>query len=650
MGALSAERMTTQTSQVRPQGQSRALTALLVGVVVAIATIFAGAMFIDYAAEPARLWRDVHHDRNGHFNFGLDLVLALQAFDLVEFFKQIAHARIWPPVHGLVLAFTMLLGGIDLRLAIVPSLIGWVGTMALTFLIALRLFPDRLTGVIAGAIALVFAFASPAFRLITADVMLEGLGAALTAFCFYAYLRALAEPDQGRWWGALALGLVVLFFEKSNYWVLAIIPLAIDFFWTRMAGWLPQWRARFAAIDMREALRRIARDPFAIALCVVACLVFGIYLRGPTVIEVFGRRVSLYPPENLVTVAWWLLCIRAVLLWRRHRKAFDEAVGIAGRRLFYWLAVPIAVSFLVPKRLATFIWYIGPTHVAEGAHKYDPFTSAVTQWHAFSQGFHSAPWAAVLVLGLAAVAVTQLPRRVPRARAIAIFAVLSAVAVLLHPQQQWRFQSTSLFAFWILAGAGGAILLSSLVTRLPRLLGLGIAAAAIAGIAAGASLYRWTDMAYLASIHPRAGPSDLDLAKVYLTHVAGTKAVGFLATFGATTFFHWTVREHCRCEAKVDTPWLFPRLTREEFRRIASDWLASTPAERIVIVDAPGLYPIEGIGYTYERLSGLIDAIENNPGFEKIVTETVPTLGATVTVWRRRSGSRAGVGASAERI
>jgi hypothetical protein len=230
MGALSAERMTTQTSQVRPQGQSRALTALLVGVVVAIATIFAGAMFIDYAAEPARLWRDVHHDRNGHFNFGLDLVLALQAFDLVEFFKQIAHARIWPPVHGLVLAFTMLLGGIDLRLAIVPSLIGWVGTMALTFLIALRLFPDRLTGVIAGAIALVFAFASPAFRLITADVMLEGLGAALTAFCFYAYLRALAEPDQGRWWGALALGLVVLFFEKSNYWVLAIIPLAIDFF------------------------------------------------------------------------------------------------------------------------------------------------------------------------------------------------------------------------------------------------------------------------------------------------------------------------------------------------------------------------------------------------------------------------------------
>jgi 4-amino-4-deoxy-L-arabinose transferase-like glycosyltransferase len=119
----------------------------------------------------------------------------------------------------------MILGGIDLRLAILPSLFGWICTIVLAFLIARRLFTDRYTGTVAGALAVTFAIASPAFRLITADVMLEGLGAALTATCLYLYLRARAERDRGSLWRALALALTVLFFEKSNYWVLTFVPL-----------------------------------------------------------------------------------------------------------------------------------------------------------------------------------------------------------------------------------------------------------------------------------------------------------------------------------------------------------------------------------------------------------------------------------------
>jgi hypothetical protein len=83
-------------------------------------------------------------------------------------------------VHGLALASVLTLGGIDVRFAILPSLIGWAATIALSFLIALRLLPHRRSGLTAGALAVTFALASPAFRLITADVMLEGLGAALT--------------------------------------------------------------------------------------------------------------------------------------------------------------------------------------------------------------------------------------------------------------------------------------------------------------------------------------------------------------------------------------------------------------------------------------------------------------------------------------
>jgi hypothetical protein len=304
--------------------------AAVFAIVIAVAATFALSMLGDYAADPGRLWQDVHHDRNGHFNFALDLALSLRNFDLPEFLLHLERARVWPPVHALVLASVLTFGGIDIRLAIVPSLIGWTATIALTFLIALHLLPDRRTGIAGGALAVTFALANPAFRLITADVMLEGLGAALTALCLYAYLRARSEPDSERWWGILALSLTALFFEKSNYWLLTVVPLAIAQLSEDTRAWS---RGRLEAID----LRRLTRDPFVIAAAFLLLLVIALYARGPTVVHVFGLRVSLYPPENLVTLVWWVLFLRGVRLWQANRAAIDK-IGIAGRRLFYWHA------------------------------------------------------------------------------------------------------------------------------------------------------------------------------------------------------------------------------------------------------------------------------------------------------------------------
>ena len=608
--------------------------SLAVIVVIAIAAGFAASMYIDHAAEPGRLWQDVHHDRNSHFNFGLDLALSLRNFDLLDFLQHLERARVWPPVHGLALASVLTLGGIDVRLAILPSLIGWAATIALSFLIALRLLPDRRSGLTAGALAVTFALASPAFRLITADVMLEGLGAALTALCLYAYLRARGGSGSERWWGILALSLTALFFEKSNYWLLTVVPLAIAHLSEDMRCWLERGHARLAAIDVRA----VARDPFIVAAACLLLLVAALYVRGPTVVHVFGLRVSLYPPENLVTVVWWVLFLRAVRLWRANRAAIDS-IGIAGRRLFYWHAVPVALSFLLPKRLATVLWYVGPTHHA--AATYDPLQAIDTQWLAFSEGFHVAPWVAALVAILALVAALSLPRLAPGARAVVLLAGLSAVAVVLHPQQQWRFQTTWLFAVWALAGAGGAIILAQMVPSLPAALRIGAAAAAIGALAIAESQYRWTSTAYTAAIHPQPGPSDLGLAKAYLPHLAGARAVGFLATFAREPFFAWTVHEHCRCRTSVDMPWTPPFLAREDYRRLGADWLRQTRSEVVVVVETPGRpdrYAIPSLGLDYDRLSGFVDAIISDPQFARIATEPVPALGATVTIWRRQGG------------
>ena len=174
----------------------------------------------------------------------------------------------------------------------------------------------------------------------------------------------------------------------------------------------------------------------------------------------FSRPVSLYPPENLMTFAYALLFARAALAWHRHRAAFDAALGSAfgsaGPILFYWHVVPVAISFLLPKRLASFLWFVGPANV-DPQLAYDPIGGALLYWRAFVEGFHVAPWVAVLAVVLAMIGMFGM-WRTPLARGVIVFAAWSMIAVIAHPQHQGRFLASWVFAVWICAGAGAGVL------------------------------------------------------------------------------------------------------------------------------------------------------------------------------------------------
>jgi hypothetical protein len=612
----------------------RASDAVIVWIVVAVASIFAAAMLVDYAGNPAQLWHGLSDDRNTHFGAGLNIVFALRSFDVPRVVQLLAQARIWPPVADILLALILIFGGIDVRLAILPSLIGWICTIIITFLIARRLFTDRLSGNIAGSIAIVFALASPAFRLISADVMLEGPGAGLTAFCLYAYVLAHDKTGRDNWWGVLAIGLTVLFFEKYNYWLMTAVSLAIAYFsedfwarWIRVCTHL--------AHVSRERVRAIVGDPFIIVAGSLILLDIAIYNGHLTDINSLGFHVNVRDTwKDVETLIWAILFVRATLLWREYRKPFDTALGLAGRRLFYWHLCPIAISFLIPKRLSDFIWYVAFNSHGE---PYDPLAAVSSQWRAFSQGFHVAPWAAILALALAFVAAIRLGRLAPSARAVLILAGLSALAVIVYPQQQWRFQASWLFSVWILAGAGGAIALSSLTARLGTFAQGAVAAAAIATLAVAESRYGWSDVAYAAAARPHPGePSDLDLARAYLPYIHGAEKVGFLTTLPVSNFYGWTIQENCQCAGRTYTPELEPLRSREQYRADTAEWLLHTPVERVVVIDTASYQP-QDFGKTYDTLSGQIDAIKHDPKFERIATVPVPTWDATITIWRRRS-------------
>ncbi|MBB1092283.1 glycosyltransferase family 39 protein [Rhodopseudomonas palustris] len=608
--------------------------ALAFVIVLSAAIAIAAWMFAEYARAPDLLWRVFYHDRNSHYSFGLDLALAMRHLDPAWFFSELEKAKVWPPFHGLVLSVVLLIGGIDYRLGIVPSLIGWVATIAFVWLIARRLFADRIDGLFAAAIATTLTAASPTFRLISADVMLEGLGAGLSAAALWAYLRASAAPDSAARWRLLAVILTALFFHKGNYWGLLVAPIAIAFA-------SEHWRATvrvartIGRVRVGTAIAALLRQPLLILAALVVALVAFIYVRGPTAIELFGKSVSLYPPENLTTLAYALVFLWWTLLWWRHKEAIDAALGVPGRAMLYWHVSPIAISFLLPHRLSRFLWFVGP------ANNPDPnaglWQGAQFYWQVFADGFHTMPWLAIPVMALAVIGAFGIPRLTPGARAVFLFALLAWAGVVIHPQHQGRFMSTWVFAVWICSGVGAGLILGWMRNLLsPWVRGV-LAMAAAASLLVVNLGHPMPEAAYTYAIHTKTGPSDLNLVRPYLPELDGAREVAVFTTFGGSKLFAWVIREHCRCNRIVDD--LVPANlgSREEVRQVMTERIARSTADIIVTIDSPtSRYQLPSVGWVYSRMAGILDAMAEQTRFARAATYDLPDEQAQATIWRRR--------------
>jgi len=620
---------TDQSSRDRP------VDLLATAIVAAAAIAFAVAMLATYYQHPDELWRNLSHDRSAHYGFGVDLAVALRTLNPIEYLVALEGVRIWAPLHPAILGVVLASAGIDYRLAIVPSLIGWVMTVVLTWLIARHLFVDRVRGMVAGTVAAIFAIASPEFRALASDVMLETLGAGLTALSVWLYMRAIEAPhDYGRW-RALALGLTLLFLEKQNYWLLAVVSLALAVVSEAPRDWLARTRQLIAEIPARDVVRNSFKDPLLIAFAVVCMLILGLLLKGPTVVSVFDHRISLYPPGNLMAAAWALLLIRITILWYRHRAVFNDRIAPAGRAMFYWHAVPIGCFLLLPQRLGFLLFFVSPANSLPEQH-FGPWSGAHQYAQVFAEGYQAAHWSAALAAALALLAATQIRHLTSGARLVLILLVISSAAVVLHPNVEGRYMASWIFTVWILAGAGAAIVVYWLTSRLSAAPRAAVAAILLCVVVL-AHVHASQSHAAAAPVGSSTAPaSDLDLAAAYLPAIAGFKHVGFVLSFKHNFFITWSVREGCQCRARIDMPDPALPASREQVRQVVEAWVESTPAERIVAIDTFGRYNQPGQDWADEQARGMMDGMATQHRFERIQTVSLPSYPADVTIWAPR--------------
>jgi len=602
--------------------------------VAAIALVAAAMAFRGYYEHSDDLWRQFYHDRNSHYAFGLDLALKARNLDLVGFLERLESAKVWPPLHGIVLSAVLLAGGLDHRLGVLPSLGGWVMTVCFSFAIARRMVGDRIGGILAGAVAVAFIVASPALLLISTDVMLEGIGSGLSAMALWAFIRAWHGPGRPWDWRLFALTLTALFFHKGNYWGLATASLGVTALLLQPdpvrygVGLL-----RNVAVALAGLVRGLPRDPVLILLVAVILLMGVLAATGPLHVSLSGRDLRIENSGNLLTLPYAIAYWRAVIAWRRHRAAFDASLGVAGRAIYYCLAVPIMISFLLPGRLATFLWFVGP----ENSPGSMPFSDTLHLYaQAFLAGFSPAPWIGALALGLFVAGLAAWRWIAPAGRVVFVFAVLATIGLLAHPQHQGRFLSTVVFAVFIGAGIGAAFLYALATRRMADSLRPAGAVLA-AGLVAIALATARPDMAIASAvaIRPVDGASNIARALTYAPFADGHRSIGLAATIGNSRALDWPLRERCRCDLRIYPLFLTPK-SREAAQAVAATWLATLPATRVILLDlpdSPDTLPM--LGLTYDRSRGIVDAAMDDPRFTVSAIEPIPEFGGRILVLDR---------------
>jgi len=502
------------------------LAVCLLGLALALAWSFVGQFF----AEPRGLWNGMLHDRNGHAVTAIRMALAVENLDVAGFVSEVLRCRVWPPLHGLIAAGAWMMGGHDWRMLVMPGVLGWVLMVSGAGWLAGRCAGDGKLAWVAALIASGLAALSPAHRVFATDVMLESLGAGLSVMAIVLFGLVQEKRGDGKWEKLFAVTLTLLFFEKYNYWMIVVLALAAAWSFQQgrvIAPWL-------RGVDWIGLLRREARHPLNWLGGVCLVLVVVITMRGPTVIDVFGKHVSLYPPNNLLTAAYAFFFFRFVA-WKAASRWRPQG-GIAAALLWFHV-LPVALSFLIPQRLGAFLGFLSPTNFGDAAVR--PFPENVMFYaEHFVRDYHANAWFAGAALVFAALGCWRLRGSVVF-RAVVFCFVLGAVLAFLHPNQKSRFMHTWLPMLWVASGAGAAVLLQMLSARAGLLAGV-----CLLGVMLVAGGTDW----YARGRSPESGNrgegvSLLDLSDDWLAQLPGKPRVTFWSSQQCEGWLEWTFKQ-----------------------------------------------------------------------------------------------------------
>jgi hypothetical protein len=599
--------------------------------VLAAALAFAGLTYARFLEVDRYLWTNSTHDRNAHYLYALKLATEVRQGHVGRLLVDLNEGRVWPPLHGVLAGTVLLLGGLDYRLAVLPSLAGWVGTALFGFLIARRAVPRG--GNLAGWTAAVFVLASPSHRAYATDVMLESLGACLSLAALYFYLVAVQSRGESKWPGRLlGLSLTLLFVHKYNYWLLVVLGLGTATVASHSDAVRYHLSRLRSGIDWRHVVRSQWRQPLNYVFVVLLLLIGWIAWRGDTPVVLLGKSLSVYPPHNFIHAAYVVLFLRLLPVWRRTGREWLSGLDVTAAQVVRWHLLPLAVWFLLPKHPSYFLWYISLANASD-AQTFDLVEGCRSYALWIVKDYHAAAGSAILATVLAVSAILARRRLRPGGQAVLWFFVLALVLTIAHPNRKGRNLHSWLAAGWVTAGMGLAVVVHGRLT--PRRLRPWLASVALGGVAL-AHLPALTAQACA----PEGGPhpdevSLLELTDAYLPVLDHAHGATVLAVVPVKPLVQWTYLERFGSFDRLEANWYGFGPPGEENRQGFLTWLQSTSCDTIVYLDrTPGPNGWEDVSDT-QLHAELRDLLFAQNVFHEVSRRELPRAGCTVHVWQK---------------
>ncbi len=625
--------LTTREPNTDTAKRAMLIDSLTLSLVLLFALAAAGFHYDLFLKSARHRWDGIVHDRHGHYGAGLKMALALRQGNVPLFLDEVERCKVWPPVHAVLVSIVLFIGGIDHRLAVLPSLAGWVMLLVFGFLTARKMVPDRWGGNIAGCVALIFLAASPAHRAYATDTMLESLGAGLTMLVLYFFLLAKERSDSVWPWRGLAIVLTILFFEKYNYWLLALLAISAPLIMVPLRERMGFFRR--LRLDWRPLVRRLLISPLAYLFLLLVATIVGITMTGPCAVYVAGYRVSLYPPNNLITVAYAILLLKVGLELYRTRRKWWPRTSVAVRSVLSWHVLPLAVSFLLPRRLGFFMWFLSPNNDETGSGL-GLVDSVQFYGQAMVTDYHVGPLSALIVAVLLISACLLFRGARPGAAAVLLLAVIGMVLVTIHPNQKYRFLHSWFPVVWVAAGFGFARLMA--LRPLQRLGNVGVVTALVLfGFLAAAHGKHHFSAGYSSTAgHRESQSSLLDVTDRFLPRLQAARKTAFLMTLPCRSLLESAYLERYGrrdgFEAGIDNQ----VDSVDEIVARFQGWLQSTHADTVVLVDIPPTSQLHvEVGWDYEIYGKLPELMAGQSVFRLDRTWNFDRYGCTVTLWRR---------------
>lgn len=597
-----------------------------------------------YLENPDPLWLDVIHDRNAHLQTGMALAVDIPRGRLGSVIRQLDRSQTWPPLHdGLFVGIALMLGGLDERAAVTPSVIGYFLSIIFAYLLVTKMAGryGEVGGYFGGYFAAFLVALSPALRAYAADVMLESLGAAFTLMGFWVYLRFLETPDYKRA-THLAWVLSALFFLKYNYWLLVLFAFSIHGCWyfrREIFAWI---RDQYFQGSFHRWVRQQLCHPVTYILFVMILILMAIHYTKGFTLPIGTNGIAVKSGTNLVTAIWWVFFGRmAIWYWKKGWHELRELTPIA-LALTRWHIIPVGIWFLWPRRLNTFIWFSNPTANAGERPDFDPLGGYQAYFHFFSEDYLSQSWHIWIVLGLMVLGFIVILAGLirsggnplhQRAFAVLLFLVMCVFLTCQHPNRKSRFLHSWVPMVWVIGGVGISGLARIRYRRFP----LGTVACGVgltAFILSSGEEFQKKPHAQEARSY-ETNHTALVLSRDYLPKIDPSRQVAIFSNMPLKFFASWTHLQYRQRQQNLETE------IRGWQPGAAGDydsflnWLRSTNIEQIVYIHVGEKGPIwrEIVGPAQLQRYG--EYLSQQDRFSLMEEVTYPELDCVVRIYQR---------------